>query len=306
MNNKISDQICPICSNNMHNRICSWTYYCDSCGYWAASLQPNINSQSDYIFSEERDDSGIISFLDSIRIINFNKILNYIPDSRNRSKLSILDIGCASGLFLNIAEKQGYTAIGIEPNPIMANKASENGFNVVNGYFPSALNPTSKFDIIIFNDVFEHIPDINETLQYCKNFLNDDGMLIMNLPNSGGIFFRLAKMLACLGFSGPWNRLWQVMFYTPHLHYFNTKSLDKLLKKYNFENKSTAIELEAVNLNGLWKRLSVDKSNNLLVKILLYAGIILFYPIIMILEKDAFFSIYKQQSKMYELVENES
>lgn len=294
MENKTLNKLCPICSNTMRNRVCNWTYYCDSCGYWAAFLQPNINSQNDYIFSEERNDSEVISFLDSIRVINFNKILDRIPVGKNGSKISILDVGCASGLFIKTAEERGYIVSGIEPNPIMAKIASDKGFNVVNGYFPSAIKPRSKFDVIIFNDVFEHIPDINEILHYCNIFLNDDGLLIINLPNSGGIFFRLAKILAILGLSGPWNRLWQVMFYTPHLHYFNGTSLDKLLHKYNFENNSDAIELEALSLNGLWDRLAVDNSKILPTRIILFICIVLFYPFTKLLEKDTFFSIYKK------------
>lgn len=290
------ENLCPICSKAMQNRICSWAYYCDPCGYWAAFLQPNINSQDDFVFSAERNDKDVLSFLDAIRIRNFNIILDKIDSGEDRSALNILDVGCASGLFLKTAGERGHIATGIEPNPVMAKIALEKDFDVVNGYFPAALQPTSKFDVIIFNDVFEHIPDLNEILNSCKTFLNDDGMLVISLPNSDGIFFRVAKLLAIVGVSGPWNRLWQVMFYTPHLHYFDSGSLDSLLKKHDFVNQSESIELEAVSMAGLWDRLSIDSSRQLLTRIFLYIGIVAFYPITKLFQQDAFFSIYKKSA----------
>ena len=289
------EKFCLICSKAMQNKISTYTYYCEGCGYWAAFLQPNINSQDDFVFSEERNDKDVLSFLDKIRIRNFNLILDKIDSRGALDLLNILDVGCASGLFLKIAGERGHITTGILPNPVMAKIALGKGFDVVNGYFPDAIQPTSKFDVIIFNDVFEHIPDLNEILNSCNIFLNDDGMLIISLPNSGGIFFRLAKLLAMVGVLGPWNRLWQVMFYTPHLHYFCRGSLDSLLKKHDFENKSEYIEIEAVSLHGLWDRLAIDSSRHLLSRIFMYIGIVVFYPITKLFQQDAFFSIYEKR-----------
>lgn len=135
----------------MQNAICAYTYYCGACGYWAASLLPNIDSQNDFVFSEERNDKDVISCLDVTRIRNFNKIIDEIGSMGCSRPLNILDVGCASGLFLKIAGERGHKATGIEPNPIMARVASEKGFDVINGYFPGAIQSTSKFDLIIFN-----------------------------------------------------------------------------------------------------------------------------------------------------------
>lgn len=288
------NEACPICSSKMSNRVCNWTFYCNSCDYWASFLEQNINSQDDYIFSEERNDSQVISFLDSIRIENFNIILDDVELNHDKKVLRILDVGCASGLFIITAGRRGHVVTGIEPNPIMAKIALEKGFDVINGFFPAAISSASKFDMIIFNDVFEHIPDVNEILYSCSDFLNDNGVLVINLPNSRGVFFRLAKMLAIVGLMGPWQRLWQIMFYTPHVHYFSGYSLDKLLKNYNFRNGAEARQLEAVSLTGLWGRLAIDKSNNLIIRSLLFVGIVLAYPLIKFFEKDAFYSIYKK------------
>ncbi len=35
------------------------------------------------------------------------------------------------------------------------------------GYFPDALDKKEKFDVIVFNDVIEHIPNIEGALASC-------------------------------------------------------------------------------------------------------------------------------------------
>ncbi|WP_229466725.1 class I SAM-dependent methyltransferase [Pseudoduganella plicata] len=70
----------------------------------------------------------------------------------------------------------------------MGSKAAQRGFQVRQGYFPDALRPDETFDVIVFNDVIEHIPDIGSALRACHEHLNPGGILILNLPNSRGFF----------------------------------------------------------------------------------------------------------------------
>ena len=291
------DILCPICLNKMQAKIAEWSYYCLHCDYWSAILDINICSQDDPIFNNYGENNDLISFLDSIRVKNYIKILAKAKSLSKKKYFSILDVGCATGLFINTAKKRGHVVIGVEPNPIMAKNASEKGLKIIKGYFPTAVSSKSKYDVIIFNDVFEHIPNLSSILDNCKFYLNDDGMLIISLPNSDGIIFNIAQLLNKIGFKAPWERLWQVRFYTPHLHYFNPKSLDSFLKKHKFVNCLNAIEIEAINLDGLWNRIKFDSTVNLATKIFLFIGILLLYPIIKMSTKDTFFSIYKIQNK---------
>ena len=149
--------------------------------------------------------------------------------------------------------------------------------------------------MIILNDVFEHIPDINFILTSCINFLKPVGILIINVPNSNGILFKISKLLAYLGFMGPWNRLWQTMFlYSPHLHYFSASSLRLLVEKYKFKTLTEECQLDTISMNGLWERISVDHSNSIFLKFIIYFGILLLYPLIKFSPKDNFFSVFKK------------
>ena len=65
------------------------------------------------------------------------------------------------------------------------------------------------FDAIIFNDVFEHLPDPIDAIVAVERLLADDGILVLNLPSSDGLFFRVSTLLNRLGWRGPYERLWQ-------------------------------------------------------------------------------------------------
>lgn len=284
---------CIICKDYLTNKVTKWSFYCDKCNYWGADLVTNISDDKDHIFNNLRKDEKFISHLDSIRIENFNKILAYI-DSQIGSNKTILDVGCASGLFMEMAEKKGHKITGVEPNPLMYRAAMSRNLNVINGYFPDNLNYNTRFDIIIFNDVFEHIPDVNHILLSCYEYLSNQGRLIINIPNSDGIIFRISKILTKYDHFGLWNRLWQTMFYTPHLHYFNPSSLELLVGNHKFKVILKEDKLESLSLKGLWERVSIDTTNSFSKNLIAYLGIVLLYPFIKLLPRDSFFAVYSK------------
>lgn len=287
---------CPICSKEMIQKISNYNYQCLPCDYWSADLPYEINTTSKEIFGESEENDQYISFLDAIRIQNFNILLNRIDEFYHGKKLKILDVGCATGLFLKVAQSRGHQVVGLEPNPKMAKSSQKKGLNVINGYFPNDISDQNKFDIIIFNDVFEHIPDLSIILSGVNDRLDKNGMLIINLPNSNGFFFKLGAILYKVGFTNLWDRLWQKMFYTPHLHYFNEKSLNKYVSKYSFKTFSPTLSLDILSIDGLWDRISADKDVTFFKKIFLYVATITVYPFLNLFPKDAFASFYKRVS----------
>ena len=123
---------------------------------------------------------------------------------------------------------------GIEPEYNFFLEAKKYGVNVVNGLFPQDFSTERVYDFIIFNDVFEHLPDLDSALKACYALLKPEGLLIINCPDSRGIFFKAAKILRALGITGYWRRLWQMDFYSPHLWYFNRDNLSQILEGYGF------------------------------------------------------------------------
>lgn len=294
LSQELSKQLeCPICSAALKQRSTPFTHYCKPCDYWSGDLAVSIDTADDEA-EDAIDDQEYISSLDVLRAKNFGLILDELAKQTNNRTLSILDVGCASGSFLSLAAARGHKATGVEPNKMLCAFARKRGLKVIGDYFPPAEPFEHKFDVIIFNDVFEHIPDINSILKSCKDNLKENGLLILNLPNSDGLIFRIAKTLTTINVLGPWNRLWQTMFKTPHLHYFNYHSLNKLTQKHGLIPVAEKIEIPTIELSGFWSRLQLDRSVTSLVKnLILYAGVLTLYPIIKLSEKDTFFIFYR-------------
>jgi 2-polyprenyl-3-methyl-5-hydroxy-6-metoxy-1,4-benzoquinol methylase len=183
--------------------------------------------------SQELPGAGAdVKGVDAVRIHNFELICKIIKD-RYQQCLTILDVGSSNGLFLKVANKNGFSAAGLEPDIKKCQKSRVQGLEVYEGFFPNAESILNKkFDIIIFNDSFEHIPNPLEVIGGIKRHLvPDKGIVIVNLPSSEGLIFKISSMLAEFGMRSPFDRLWQKGFSSPHLHYFNQSNLQQLFKK---------------------------------------------------------------------------
>jgi len=249
---------------------------------------PNIESDLDYIF--ERKESTI-DFLEDLRVKNFNIILDKVAELHKLPALKILDVGCATGVFLDVASSRGHVVSGVEPNAAMCAVARSKGRHIVEGYFPEALPNDASYDVIIFNDVFEHIPQLHSVLDGVESTLARGGLLVLNVPNSRGFFFTLGKMLRGLRVSQLWERLWQKMFYTPHLHYFSKKSIVKLLSDHASFVVLFVGEIDTVSAAGLWGRLSADKDRAWFFRIAAFVATLLLLPVSKVCERDSIFVI---------------
>ncbi len=290
--------VCPICSRPMAVKTSPFTRFCAACDYWNADLPVDIEDAAHPEGENGIDDRQYIASLDSLRQRNFAQILDTLEAAAGGRTLDILDVGCASGVFMTLAIERGHHATGVEPNRPLYLSAVARGLPVIGDYFPPAQGFGKKFDVIIFNDVFEHIPDLNTILQSCEANLVAGGLLVINLPNSDGLIFRLSRVMAFFGMTGLWNRLWQTMFRTPHLHYFNAPSLKRLLLKHSFAPVIEKKEIATVQISGFWARLALDKTaTGMLKNVVLYLGMLVLYPVISIAQKDTFYAVYRHRNQ---------
>jgi len=280
--------ICLCCDKKLEAVLSDYTFYCDECTYWASNLVPHIGSKTLQIEVSDAKNTNIdISHLDYVRRPNFEKIIQYIRSAHPAEAPSILDIGCGPGLFMIIAKEQNCDVIVIEPNTLMYNAAHEKGLNVRKGFFPEQLRKNEKFDFIIMNDVFEHLENNVEFLKAIPFHLNKNGKLLINVPSAKGLVFVIGKILQRFGFSNIWDRLWQKMFYTPHLHYFTPKSLKILLHNHGFQIEENKLRLKTLSIKGLWRRLSVEPDTSILYRIFIFCSICVMVPILKIGNPDS-------------------
>ncbi len=281
---------CVVCNNSVVQGILSWHARCKQCGYESAAFLVSINEANAH---STIDEDAREASLRQLRQQNFRTIVDHARHYAAPGARSLLDVGSAHGWFLEVAARE-FDVLGIEPDAQVGGKAAARGLPVRPGYFPDVLKQDERFDVIVFNDVIEHIPDIRSALAACRERLNPGGILILNLPNSQGFFYRLSKILAKLGLRGPFERMWQKDMPSPHLHYFDTDNLSMLLADQAFD-RVYSTELVALQSDGLKERLSyVGKSSALKVN-LQYLAIRCLLPFLRMFPSDIIVGIYRRR-----------
>lgn len=152
--------------------------------------------------------------------------------TRAKKSGRILDIGCASGIFLlGMKSRPGWEAIGVEINPHAANIAKENQLDVFTGTLDAAAFPSNWFDAVTLWDVLEHLHDPTASLREIHRILKPDGILVIRVPN---VSSRDAKWF------GP---TWAGWDSPRHLYVFGIDTLRKILETNNFQIENMSCEI---------------------------------------------------------------
>lgn len=249
--------LCPVCKNTLKlkHQLKYNVYVCNECNLLHADAKFEHSFASD-LESDARDIG-----LKQLRLKNFATIIEALKKHTGEKfrQLSGLEIGCGNGWWLETCKQHGLDCTGIEPEHIYESYHKAENLNVVYGFYPD-VSPAKEngYDFIIFNDVFEHIPDINGLLESLQKDLNEEGILIINLPMSKGFFYKTATVLDKLGVSKSLIRMWQFNFHSPHMNYFNSDNLQRLLSKYGFITKD-AFRLETLDFDHIKERVMADR-----------------------------------------------
>lgn len=157
-------------------------------------------------------------------------MLCFIPKEANR----ILEVGCGTGNFSAQLSKEKKETWGVEFNEKASIEAREKLFKVINRSLDDALEelPEDYFDVIVLNDVLEHLLFPWEDLQHLKSKLTKDGVIVSSIPN-----VRYVKNLFNLIFKKDWKYVDQGILDSTHFRFFTKKSIKEL-----YENNGYTIQ----------------------------------------------------------------
>lgn len=134
---------------------------------------------------QEEVNQAILRYLDS----------QELPESPPR----VLDVGCGYGQLGKEFRERGYQVWGVEREASAAARAAERLDHVVTADLMDAALidkelAGSEFDIIVFSDVLEHIPDAQGLVTSLLPFLTPTGRVIISVPNVANWHTRLGLL----------------------------------------------------------------------------------------------------------------
>jgi ubiquinone/menaquinone biosynthesis C-methylase UbiE len=193
---------------------------CRNCGlifanprYSADELLDEYVAVEDPLYEQERQG----------RVLTFERHLQPIEKMMGGPQgKRLLDVGCYTGIFLEIAEKHGWESYGIEPSQWAAQLCKERGLKVYNGTLEQANFPDNHFDVATSWDVIEHLNDPVAHLAEIHRVLKPGGLLACHTIDIDAPFAKL------MGPRWPW-------LMEMHLYYFSRTSLAAMMKKVGFE-----------------------------------------------------------------------
>ncbi len=154
------------------------------------------------------------------------EMVSFVPDRRGR----VLEVGCAEGRFL--AALPGVTERwGIEPSPaaVVARERLDRVFQCPFEAAEAEL-PAGYFDVVICNDVIEHMPDADYFFGRIGRYMAPGAVLVGSIPN-----VRFYQNLFEFLIEKDWEyRDWGILDRT-HFRFFTEKSLRKTIGRGGLE-----------------------------------------------------------------------
>ncbi len=147
------------------------------------------------------------------------------PILKRKKSGRLLDVGCATGDFLEAAQITGdWDLYGVEISPYASAYArSRLGLPVETGSVEALAYPDGFFDVVTLWNVIEHLPDLAGSLNSIHRLLKPDGILVFNTPNLDSLDAKFFGQY-WIGYELP-----------RHFYIFSRKTLRQALLKTGFE-----------------------------------------------------------------------
>ena len=140
----------------------------------------------------------------------------------NRENTTILEFGCNDGVLLSpLADLNIGTLIGVDPASNVVNKIDDERIVAINSYFDEkcadkVVNEFGYVDLILANNVFAHVNDINALTRAIDKALTPDGVFVFEVHYLGKII----------------DEMQYDMIYHEHIYYYSLLAVENHFSRY--------------------------------------------------------------------------
>jgi methylation protein EvaC len=172
-----------------------------------------------------------------------------VPRFLDPANATAVEIGCNDGILLKpIADHGVRTVIGVDPATNIVSTINDPRITVINTFFSSSVAQEIRKNhgpaqLIVANNVFAHIPDINDVTAGIADLLDTDGVFVFEAHYLGSVV----------------NGLQYDMIYHEHLYYYSLISLENHLSRHGLK----VFDLKAIGIHGGSMRFYICKNKGL-------------------------------------------
>ncbi|TAL61181.1 MAG: class I SAM-dependent methyltransferase [Bacteroidetes bacterium] len=226
---------CPVCLTDRHEPECHVKGFsivrCTNCKM--VYVNPRLNDvvireiyrknyfiKKDYSFNDFG--YGNYDLTAHLRDKTFNRWYAAFAPFLMTHRGKAMDVGCATGRFLNILKNKGWEANGIELDVDRYNALLAKKFRVKNIPIED-YDRNEQYELITLFDVIEHITHLDACFKKLNLMLSDKGSIVMVTPNIESFQKKL--------FGKKWFQFkpWE------HISYFSPKTVHRLAERFGFK-----------------------------------------------------------------------
>ena len=171
----------------------------------------------------------------------------------------VLELGTGPGTVTRILHSKGCKVTGVEMDPetlAMCQPFCEKTLqaNLEDPHWHESLH-NEKFDVVLCADVLEHLRDPRPLLSLLPSFLNDQGFVLMSLPNASHLTV-VASLLA-----GRFPYQSKGLLDNTHLRFFGREDIDALLRECGLvwqKWETVQVDPAQAELQTFWNRLEAE------------------------------------------------
>jgi len=143
-----------------------------------------------------------------------------------KEMLTILDVGCGTGLNSEYLIRLGHKVIGIDISDVAIKRYKARGFDAIRCDIKNGLSFNNEsFDLVFASEVLEHLHDTAFFLCECYRVLKPKGILVLSTPNSA---FWIYRVLCIIG------KTISELQHPGHIRFFSKNSLLRYVVQAGF------------------------------------------------------------------------
>lgn len=217
---------CIVCGSNKFDFLYKGILRCNRCGHSFADLDMSEKELHKIYNGGYFQGKEYLNYINDKNITqkNFKKRLGTLNKYlENGTHNSLLEIGCAYGFFLELAEKFIKDVTGIDVTEEGTKYAREIlHLNAINADFLQYDLAKKKFDVVCIWDTIEHLRSPHLYIKKISDHMNQGGIIAITTGDIESFMSRIRK------------EKWRLIHPPTHVHYFSKRSITLLLQKYGF------------------------------------------------------------------------